>query len=66
MLAAGVVAWVVLEIAFALHGWPGLPRYMFEAGAVTIVLAAVGVGRLLSEPPASRAPRPGPGSRSWS
>jgi multisubunit Na+/H+ antiporter MnhB subunit len=50
-LAAGVVAWVVLEIAFALHGWPGLPRYMFEAGAVTVVLAAVGVGRLLSDPP---------------
>jgi hypothetical protein len=51
-LAASVVAWVVLEIAFALHGWPGLPRYMFEAGAVTVVLAAVGVGRLLSDPPA--------------
>jgi hypothetical protein len=48
-LAAGVVVWVVLEIAFALHGWPGLARYMFEAGAVTVVLAAVGVGRLLSD-----------------
>jgi hypothetical protein len=55
-LAAGVVAWVVLEIAFALHGWPGLPRYMFEAAAVTVVLAAVGVGRLLAEPP--RIPSP--------
>ena len=51
-LAAGVVVWVVLEIAFALHGWPGLPRYMFEAGAVVVVLAAVGVGRLLAVPPA--------------
>jgi hypothetical protein len=50
-LAAGVVAWVVLEIAFALHGWPALSRYMFEAGAITIVLAAVGVGRLLAEAP---------------
>jgi hypothetical protein len=49
VLAIGVVAWVVLEIAFALHGWPGLPRYMFEAGAVTIVLAAAGIGWLLSE-----------------
>ena len=29
-LAAGVVCWVIVEIAFALHGWPGLPRYMFE------------------------------------
>jgi arginine exporter protein ArgO len=50
-LAAGVVAWVVLEIAFALHGWPGLPRYMFEASAVTVVIAAVGVGRLLADAP---------------
>ena len=31
VLAIGVVAWVVIEIAFALHGWPGLARYMFEA-----------------------------------
>ncbi|MBV9424674.1 MAG: hypothetical protein JOZ98_17315 [Solirubrobacterales bacterium] len=50
-IAAGAVAWVILEIAFALHGWPGLPRYMFEAAAVMVVIAAVGVGRLLAEPP---------------
>jgi len=50
-LAAGVVVWVVIEIAFALHGWPGLARYMFEASAVLVVIAAVGVGRLLSDPP---------------
>ena len=56
VLAAGVVGWVVLEIAFALHGWPGLPRYMFEAGAVTIVArrgrrrsAAVGPARDLAD-----------------
>jgi hypothetical protein len=47
-LAGGIVAWVIVEIAFALHGWPGLGRYMFEAAAVMVVLAAVGVGRLLS------------------
>jgi hypothetical protein len=51
MLAAGALAWVVLEIAFALHGWPGLPRYMFGAGAVMVVIAAVAVGRLLADPP---------------
>jgi hypothetical protein len=50
-LAVGVVALVVLEIAFALHGWPALPRYMFEAGAVMVVVAAVAVGRLLADPP---------------
>ena len=50
-LAAGVVAWVVLEIAFVLHGWPGVPRYMFEAAGVTVVLAGVFVGRVLADPP---------------
>jgi hypothetical protein len=50
-LAAGVVAWVVLEIAFVLHGWPGVPRYMFEASGVTVVLAGAFVGRVLADPP---------------
>jgi hypothetical protein len=49
-LAAGTVAWVVIEIGFALHGWPGLVRYMFEAGGVVVVLAGVAVGRLLADP----------------
>ncbi len=51
VLAGGVVGWVVVEIAFALHGWPGLARYMFEAGGVMIVLAGVFVGRVLADPP---------------
>jgi hypothetical protein len=50
-LAGCVVAWVVLEIAFVLHGWPGVPRYMFEAAGVTVVLAGVFVGRVLADPP---------------
>jgi hypothetical protein len=48
-LATAVVVWVVVEIAFALHGWPALPRYMFEAASALAVVAAVGVGRALSE-----------------
>ncbi len=51
VLAGGVVAWVIVEIGFALHGWPGLGRYMFEAAAVMTVLAGVAVGQLLGEPP---------------
>ncbi|MHB8658785.1 MAG: hypothetical protein ACYC91_12675 [Solirubrobacteraceae bacterium] len=51
-LAAIVAVWVVLEIAFSLHGWPGLPRYMFGAGGLMVVIAAVGIGRLLADPPA--------------
>jgi hypothetical protein len=50
-LAAGAVGWVVVEIAFALHGWPGLARYMFEAAGVMVVIAAIGVGRLLADAP---------------
>ncbi len=32
-LGVAAIVWVGVEIAFALHGWPALPRYMFEAGA---------------------------------
>jgi hypothetical protein len=50
-LTAGVVVWVIVEIGFALHGWPGLARYMFEAGGMLTVLAGVCVGRLLVDRP---------------
>jgi hypothetical protein len=50
-LVAGVCAWVVVEIAFSLHGWPGLARYMFEPAGVLIAIAGAGIGRLLADPP---------------
>ena len=50
-LAAGICVWVMIEIAFSLHGWPGLGRYMFVPAAVLIALAGVAVGRLLADPP---------------
>ncbi|MFZ0043933.1 MAG: hypothetical protein WAK93_21665 [Solirubrobacteraceae bacterium] len=53
-LAGAVVAWVIVEIAFALHGWPGLARYMFEAAGVMVALAGAAVGRLLTDPPRLR------------
>lgn len=46
-LAAGALLWVAIEIGFALHGWPGLGRYMYGAAAVMVVIAAVLVGWLL-------------------
>ena len=50
LIAGGIVLWVIVEIAFALHGWPATPRYMFEAAGATVVLAAVAVGWLLRDP----------------
>ena len=50
LLAAGAASWVVIEIAFVLHGWPGVPRYVMEPAAVAFVLAGVGVGWLLTDP----------------
>ena len=51
MLAGACVLWLLIEIAFVLHGWPGVPRYMFEAADLMAVLAAVGVGWVLKETP---------------
>jgi hypothetical protein len=50
-LAGGVIAWVVIEVAFAVHGWPGLSRYLFEPAGVMVVIAAVLVGRVLADFP---------------
>jgi hypothetical protein len=48
-LAAGVCAWVLVEIAFSLHGWPGLGRYMYEPAGVVVALAGAAIGVLLAE-----------------
>jgi hypothetical protein len=53
-LAAGAVVWVIVEIAFALHGWPALPRYVFAPAAVMGVLTAVGIGWVLNDVPEIR------------
>ena len=53
-MAALVVVWAIVEIAFAYHGWPALPRYVFEAGGVVAVLAGVAVGWLMLEGPRLR------------
>ncbi len=51
LLAAGTILWVAVEVAFVLHGYPGVPRYLFEPVAVVCVLAGVFVGRVLVELP---------------
>jgi hypothetical protein len=52
LLAAGALTWVVLEVAFVLHGWPGVPRYLFEPAGVACVLAGIFVGRVILDLPA--------------
>jgi hypothetical protein len=54
LIAAGTAAWVIVEIAFDLHGWPGNGRYMFPAAGALAVVAAVAIGRLLADPPSLR------------
>jgi hypothetical protein len=51
ILAGGAVGWLVVELAFVLHGWPGVPRYLFEPAGVMIVLAGVAIGLILQEVP---------------
>ncbi len=56
-LAGFVVVWVIVEEAFVLHGWPGVPRYMFEPAGVTGLLAAIAVGWLLKDARRIKLPR---------
>ncbi len=51
VLAAGALLWLIIEIAFSLKGFPSVPRYMFESGAVVCVLAGVFIGRMILELP---------------
>lgn len=51
ILAGGALAWLVIEIALAIKGFPAVPRYMFESGAVVSILAGVLVGRVVLELP---------------
>jgi hypothetical protein len=46
-LAGMAVGWVLIEIAFVLHGFPGVPRYLFEPAGLTAVLAGICFGWLL-------------------
>lgn len=55
LLGAGVILWVAVEVAFALHGWSAVRRYMYEAGAGAGVLAGVFLGRVILDAPAALA-----------
>ena len=64
-LAAIALGWVVVEIAFALHGFPGVYRYLFEPAGVAGVLAGVAsAGCCWTRGRSTARCRAGPGSRS--
>jgi hypothetical protein len=71
LLAGGVLLWVVVEMAFALHGWPAVPRYLYEAAGGVCVLAGVFAGRVILDAPAvlgwvrARVPASSPPRWSW-
>lgn len=48
VLAGTALLWAVIEFCFVLHKWPAENRYVAEPAAVSVVLAAAAVGRLLS------------------
>jgi hypothetical protein len=50
-LAAIALAWVLVELAFAFHGWSAVPRYLMEPGAVMVVIVGAEIGRLLAATP---------------
>jgi hypothetical protein len=47
-LTLAALLWVVIEIAFALHGWSATARYLIEPAAVLLALAGAGVGTILA------------------
>ncbi len=48
-LSACAALWVIVEIAFAYHGWSAVSRYLLEPAAVMVVVAGGFVGRVLSD-----------------
>ena len=50
-VAGAAVLWVVVEVAFAYHGWSAVARYMIEPAAVMVVVGGAAVGRALAIAP---------------
>jgi hypothetical protein len=49
LLIVGAAAmWLLIELAFAYHGWSAVSRYMIEPAAVMVAVAGGGVGWLLA------------------
>lgn len=54
-VAGAALLWLIIETAFALHGWSAVIRYLVEPGALLLVLAGAAIGRVLAwVPPVPR------------
>jgi hypothetical protein len=54
-VAGAALLWLIIETAFALHGWSAVIRYLVEPGALLLILAGAAVGRVLAwVPPVPR------------
>ena len=49
LVVAAAALWLVIEIAFAYHGWSAVNRYMIEPAAVMVAVGGAGIGWLLSD-----------------
>lgn len=47
-LTAAALLWVIVELAFALHGLSAVPRYMMESGAVMITIGGIAIAQLIA------------------
>jgi hypothetical protein len=49
LVVAAAATWLIIEIAFAYHGWSAVSRYMIEPAAVMVAVAGGGIGWLLAD-----------------
>jgi hypothetical protein len=49
MIVGAAALWLVIEVAFAYHGWSAVSRYMIEPAAVMVAVAGGGIGWLLAD-----------------
>jgi hypothetical protein len=54
LIVAAAGLWLVIEVAFAYHGWSAVSRYMIEPAAVMVAVAGGGIGWLLADTRTSR------------
>ncbi len=54
-VTGAALLWLIIETAFALHGWSAVIRYLVEPGALLLILAGAAIGRVLAwVPPVPR------------